>query len=159
MKASPLAILMAFWTFGVRITVDLSVIQYRDTHICTGRPSLIVCVTSSLQKGTSGRAIGACQTAAQWIAPFERETTHHFYADPIGAGRLQDALDFAPAVKGPNVVIRVPRDESVFQVVAEPTKGIFCTGALRTYLDLWSVGERSREAADFLREKSLRWHQ
>ena len=110
-------------------------------------------------EGDNGRVIGACQTAAQWIAPFERETTHHFYADPIGAGRLQDALDFTPAVKGPNVVIRVPRDESVFQVVAEPTKGIFCTSALRTYLDLWSVGERSREAADFLREKYLRWHQ
>ena len=108
-------------------------------------------------KQDNGRAIGAFQTAAQWIAPFERETMHHFYADPVGARKLQNTLEFTPAVKGPNVIIHVTRDESVFQAVTKPTEGIFCTSALRTYLDLWNAGDRSREAADFLREKFLRW--
>lgn len=104
-----------------------------------------------------GRAICAFQTAAQWIAPFERETMHTFYADEMGAERLERALELSNASKGQNVYIRIPRDEGVFRVVSEPAEGIFCTSPLQTYLDLWNAGERSREAAEFLREERLQW--
>ena len=102
-------------------------------------------------------AILSLHSAAQWIAPYGRNATHTFYADEEGADRIQHVLDISQAPKGPNVIIRTPRDEGIFRDAIEPVNGIFTTSPVQTYLDLWSGNERDREAAEFLGNETFPW--
>ena len=60
-------------------------------------------------------AIYSMHSAAQWIAPFVRNSTHTFYADEEGTERLQHALEMSPAQKGANVVIQIPKVQGMFR--------------------------------------------
>ena len=105
----------------------------------------------------NGKAILASFSAAQWLAPFARTSTHHFYTDELGAQRLQRSLMLTSTTKGENVVIRVMKDAGVFLDSITPAPGVVCTSKVQTYLDLWIAGERGREAADYLRGAMLQW--
>lgn len=104
-----------------------------------------------------GKAILSSFSAAQWIAPYGRSGSQHFYADSKGVENLTNALNLSPASKGENVVIVVPKDNGLFIDTDEPSPGIVCTSAVQTYLDLSATGERGREAADHLRRERLGW--
>ena len=105
----------------------------------------------------SPRAVYALASAAQWLAPFSRDATRSFYADEAGAGVLRKTLNVRPVGTGPNVVVQVITDESVFDDAIEPVPGIFCTSPIVTYLDLWCGNDREREAADYLARETLPW--
>ncbi len=105
----------------------------------------------------SPRAIYALASAAQWLAPFSRDPTRSFYSDEAGAQVLRDALDVRPVGTGPNVVVHVITDDSIFDDADEPLPGLFSTSPIVTYLDLWSGNDREREAADHLAKKALPW--
>lgn len=104
-----------------------------------------------------GRAVFASFSAAQWLAPYGRTGTHYFFADKDGLRKLQAALKLAPAPKGENVVVLVPKDEGLLADTIEPVSGAVCTSPLQTYLDLSIAGERGAEAADHLRQERLSW--
>ncbi len=103
------------------------------------------------------RVIYSLNSAAGWLAPFARDGTHAFYADEQGTQLLRDVLELTPAPIGPNVVLCEPFDDSLFDGAAEPSPGIFCTGPIITYLDLWNGNERQREAAAHLAEEFFPW--
>ncbi len=105
----------------------------------------------------NGRAILASFSAAQWLAPYGRTGTQHFYADQAGLQRLEAALKLSVPSKGENIVVTIPKDEGLLLNTVEPARGAVCTGAVQTYLDLAVSGERGREAAEHLRREILKW--
>ena len=113
--------------------------------------------TALLADKTPRRAAFASFSAAQWLSPYGRTGTHYFFADENGLRELQAALKLAPAAKGENVVIIVPKDTGLFADTIEPAPGTVCTSPVQTYLDLSIAGERGAEAADHLRKKKLSW--
>ncbi|WP_238594172.1 type IV toxin-antitoxin system AbiEi family antitoxin [Burkholderia pyrrocinia] len=104
-----------------------------------------------------GRAAFASFSAAQWLSPYGRTSTHYFFADQEGLGKLQTALKLAAASKGENVVVSVPKDLGLLADAVEPAPGAVCTSPVQTYLDLSIAGERGAEAADHLRQEKLSW--
>jgi len=104
-----------------------------------------------------GRAAFASFSAAQWLSPYGRTGTHYFFADEEGLRKLRAALKLAPASKGENVVVTVPKDSGLLADTVEPAPGAICTSPVQTYLDLSIAGERGAEAADHLRQKKLSW--
>ncbi len=105
----------------------------------------------------SGQIALASFSAAQWLAPYGRTSTHYFYAETDAIDRLKRDLKLASAQKGENVVVMVPKDSGLFLDVVEPAPGAICTSPVQTYLDLAQAGERGREAADHLRREKLSW--
>ena len=108
-------------------------------------------------KAGRGQSAFASYSAAQWLAPYGRTGTHHFYAGKEGLVRLRRELKLVPVEKGENVVVMMPKDDGLFLDVVEPAPGAVCTGPVQTYLDLATAGERGREAADHLRRERLSW--
>ena len=104
-----------------------------------------------------GRAAFASFSAAQWLAPYTRTGAHYFFADEEGLCKLQAALKLAPATKGENVVVTVPKDLGLLSDTVEPAPGAICTSPAQTYLDLSIAGERGAEAAEHLRIERLSW--
>ena len=103
------------------------------------------------------RAICASNSAAQWFAPYVRGGTHSFYADEPGARILKETLQLTHAAQGANVILRIPKDETLFEDAVQPAPGIFCANPVVTYLDLWNGNDRDREAADHLAAKFFPW--
>jgi len=103
------------------------------------------------------RAILASNSAAQWFAPYSRGGTHSFYADEPGAHMLEETLELTHAAKGANVILSIPKDESLFEDAVQPVPGVFCTSPIITYLDLWKGNDRDREAANHLASKCFPW--
>jgi len=110
-------------------------------------------------EGGAGHAAFASFSAAQWLAPYGRTGMHHFFADEEGLGKLRAALKLAPALKGENVVVTVPKDAGLLADTVEPAPGAVCTSPVQTYLDLSIAGERGAEAAEHLRQERLSWHE
>ena len=104
-----------------------------------------------------GHAAFASFSAAQWLSPYGRTSTHYFFADEEGLRNLQAALKLASASKGENVVVTVPKDLGLLSDTIEPASGAVCTSPVQTYLDLTIAGERGAEAADHLRQERLSW--
>lgn len=107
--------------------------------------------------GALGRAAFASFSAARWLSPYGRTSTHYFFADEEGLRKLQTALKLAPAAKGENVIVTVAKDSGLLSDTVEPAPGAFCTSPLQTYLDLSIAGERGAEAAEHLRQEKLSW--
>ena len=105
----------------------------------------------------SGNAAFASFSAAQWLSPYARTSTHYFFADDEGLRKLQAALKLTPTSKGENVVVTVPKDLGLLADTVEPAPGAVCTSPVQTYLDLSIAGERGAEAADHLRQERLSW--
>ena len=110
-------------------------------------------------KDAPGHAAFASFSAAQWLAPYGRTGTQYFFADEEGLHKLQAALKLAPASKGENVVVIVPKDLGLLADTVEPAPGAVCTSPVQTFLDLSIAGERGAEAADHLRRERLTWPQ
>ncbi|MBV8037111.1 type IV toxin-antitoxin system AbiEi family antitoxin [Roseateles sp.] len=106
---------------------------------------------------SDGLAILCSFSAANWLAPYARTGTHHFYADQAGVDRMRRLLKLTTPTHGENVVVIEPDDIALFQDAIEPTNGIHCTSPVQTYLDLYVSGERGCEAADHLRQERLQW--
>ena len=103
------------------------------------------------------RAIYSSNSAAQWLAPFAWGGTHSFYVDKRGAHMLEETLKLTRAVKGANVILHIPDDESLFEDAVQPAAGVFCASPIVTYLDLWKGNDRDREAADHMALKWFPW--
>ena len=103
------------------------------------------------------RAICASNSAAQWIAPYIRGGMHSFYADEPGAWTLQETLQLTHAAQGANVILHIPKDETLFEDAVQPVPGIYCANPVVTYLDLWNGNDRDREAADHMAAKCFPW--
>jgi hypothetical protein len=104
-----------------------------------------------------GRFVLAGFSAADWLAPYVRQSTTYFYADEQGAEALKQALDLSPAAKGANCVIRIPEEDGVLEDHVEAGEGLRVTSPVQTYLDLLQLGERGREGAEHLRNQKLKW--
>lgn len=103
------------------------------------------------------RAIYSLHSAAQWFAPYGRDGAYTFHADEPGVQTLTEALRLESVAKGANVVIRVLKDESLFDDAIEPAPDIFCTSPIVTYLDLWNGNDRDREAAEYIAREFFPW--
>ena len=106
---------------------------------------------------THPRVVFASNSAAQWYAPYSRDGTHSFYADESGTRMLEETLQLTHVEKGANVIVHIPKDESLFEDAIQPAPGIYCTSPIVTYLDLWLGNDRNREAADHLASRCFPW--
>jgi hypothetical protein len=104
-----------------------------------------------------GAAMLASFSAAQWLAPYARVNTHHFYADEKGVTALREGLELSSSTRGENVIVMQVKDDGIFNDAVEPVPSIHCTSAVQTYLDLSIAGERGKEAAEHLRAERLKW--
>ncbi|EWY39554.1 hypothetical protein N825_05495 [Skermanella stibiiresistens SB22] len=107
--------------------------------------------------GDDGSLMFASFSAATWLAPYARAGSQFLLADGAGLDRLREFLKLAPASKGENVIVTVPRDPGIFRDRVEPVQGIGCTSPVQTYLDLSIAGEHGRAAAEHLRRETLSW--
>ena len=103
------------------------------------------------------RAIYSLQSAAQWLAPVSGSATHTFYVNEKGAEVLYAALALTRNVEGPNVILSVLEDESMFLDAFEPVENVFCTSPVLTYLELWNGSDRDKEIAEHVAQKHLPW--
>jgi hypothetical protein len=105
----------------------------------------------------AGRVVLASFSAADWLAPFVRQTTSYFYADEMGLGALQTSLKLTSPSKGANIVVLVPDEDGVLDDARPVAPGVIATSPVQTYLDLMKAGERGIEGAAHLKEQCLRW--
>lgn len=105
----------------------------------------------------SGRAVLSSFSAAEWLAPYVRQSMSHFYADDEGMALLERELDLKPASKGANIVILVPDEDGVLDDAVSVADELLATSPVQTYLDLLQSGERGREGAEHLRATLLKW--
>jgi hypothetical protein len=96
-------------------------------------------------------------SAAHWIAPYARTGSLFLWSEKRGLEYIREKLQLSSPAKGENVVVSVPKDNGVFFDAYEAERGIRCTSALQTYLDLSKTGERGEEAAEQLRRVRLTW--
>lgn len=109
--------------------------------------------------GDDGRSMLAGLSAAAWLAPYLRGTgTTSIYADEAAVPALVDMLKLRPTSSGANVEIIVPDDPALLNERVEQPNAPPVAPAVLTYLDLYQLDGRGREAADHLREKLLSWH-
>jgi hypothetical protein len=98
----------------------------------------------------------AGHSVARRIAPFARVAGDYFYADAHGIELINEFLRLSPTESGANIFIYEPEDEMMqldsIALTPEPIRG---TGLLQTYLDLSAMGDRDREAADYLLKEKL----
>lgn len=146
--------LLDAWREAYESPAERSEAFYTTLH---GRPLDDAARHALGSKSESGQIAFASFSAAQWLAPYGRSGTHYFYAEKEAIDRLKRDLKLAPAHKGENVVVMVPKDSGLFLDVVEPAPGALCTSLVQTYLDLAQAGERGKEAADHLRREKLSW--
>jgi hypothetical protein len=108
-------------------------------------------------EGKEGRVALASFSAADWYAPFVRQSSSYFYADEKGLGALQTLLSLSSPAKGANIVVRVPDEDGVLDDARVAAPGIVATSPVQTYLDLMAGGERGIEGAEHLKDQLLRW--
>lgn len=89
--------------------------------------------------------------------PYARSSTLFLWSETKGLEYIREKLRLSSSAKGENVVVSIPKDNGVFFDAYEPERGIRCTSALQTYLDLSQTGERGEEAAEQLRRVRLTW--
>lgn len=98
----------------------------------------------------------AGHSVARRVAPFARIAGEFFYADAHGINLVQEFLRLTPTESGANIFIYEPEDDMMqldsIALAPQPIRG---TGLLQTYLDLSAMGDRDREAADFLLTEKL----
>ena len=104
-----------------------------------------------------GRVALASFSAAEWYAPFVRQSTSYFYADEKGLAALQAILNLSSPAKGANIVVRVPDEDGVLDDARAVAPRVIATSPVQTYLDLMTGGERGVEGAAHLKDKLLRW--
>jgi hypothetical protein len=104
-----------------------------------------------------GRVVAGSQTAARWLSPYLRSPMEFFYTDQVGLEALSKALLLVPKERGGNVTVTVVKDEGVLLDRIMPAPGLWTTGIVQTYLDLFTMGDRGQEAADFLRRNKMEW--
>lgn len=109
-----------------------------------------------MQRPNAGeQVIAAGVSAAQWMAPFLRESREQFYVTEKGFDLLRDELDLESQATGENVVLRIVEETEVFFDRIQPSPLSWTASPAQTYLDLRREGERGEEAAEHLRQKYL----
>lgn len=107
---------------------------------------------------TEVHAMLAGLSAAQWLAPYLRGSTTTLYSEKSVIPDLVETLKLKPVKSGANVEIIEPDDTSILRESVTLPNAPRVSSPLLTYLDLSRLDDRSREAADHLREKLLKWH-
>ena len=116
-------------------------------------------VLGRLGKAFESRKIQHAATglSAAWLhtafAGFRLTT---FYVREPPSRAVLKEIGFREEPKGANVWLVVPKDEGVFDGTAKKD-GLVCVHPVQAYLDLAAHPERSKEAADELRTRLLRW--
>jgi hypothetical protein len=104
-----------------------------------------------------GQVVAGGQTAARWLSPYLRSPMEFFYTDRTGLDALSKALLLVPKERGGNVTVTVVKDEGVLLDRIMPVPRLWTTGIVQTYLDLFTMGDRGQEAAEFLRRNKMEW--
>lgn len=146
--------LLRSWREIYSQSTDQQISGYTVLHGDQLRSRLSDCLSPGPQPP---RAICASSSAAQWFAPYVRDGTHSYYVDEPGMQMLKETLQLTHATRGANVILRIPKDETMFEDAVQPVPRIFCTNPVVTYLDLWNGNDREREAADHMAAKCFPW--
>lgn len=109
------------------------------------------------QRTSYATVLLAAHSVARRIAPYARVAGEYFYADAKGLEMIQEQLRPEAVDHGANVMVFAVEDELMvldsIPLEPEPLRG---TSLIQTYLDLSALGERGKEAADFLFKEKLK---
>ncbi len=97
----------------------------------------------------------AGHSVARRLAPFARISGEFFYADANGIELIKHHLRTSPADRGENITVFQVPDDGLWAEALNRPQGMHSAGLVQTYLDLWSTGERGREAAEHFRRELL----
>ena len=111
--------------------------------------------TAEARASNAGLMLGSL-SAAKWLAPYVRSSSEYFYADSAGMVILKKYLALEPVGAGANIIIEEPKDPFVFKEAIECAPGLNCTDVVQTCLDLFVLGERENEAAEYLATNVLK---
>ncbi len=112
---------------------------------------------SALRK-QRGKVALASFSAAQWLAPYVRNSAIFLYVDPDGLESVQSAFKLSSGEKGANFIVRVLEEDGALDDAIPVNNGIIVTSPVQTYLDLMHAGDRGREGAEHLRKSLLEWN-
>ena len=101
------------------------------------------------------RVVLASHSVARRLAPFARVAGEFFYADDKGLNLIERHLKLAPTEKGENITVFHARDEGLWAEALDRPQGMRSASLVQTYLDLWTTGERGREAAEHFRRELM----
>jgi hypothetical protein len=96
-------------------------------------------------------------TAAQWLAPMLRDPSTYMLVREDALDTVEGILKLKPIAAGGNVEIFVPDDPALLADNVEIAHGRKATSPLQTYLDLYALDDRARDAAEHLRKRLLSW--
>lgn len=112
-----------------------------------------------VQRTSYATVLLASHSVARRIAPFARSSGEYFYADRKGLELITDELRVEPVESGANIIVYELEDDLMaldgIPLKPEPLRG---TSLIQTYLDLSTMGERGREAADHLYKEKIGPH-
>jgi len=101
------------------------------------------------------RVLLAGHSVARRLAPFARVAGEFFYADDKGLDLIERHFKLAPTDKGENITVFSAPDDGLWTESIDRPQGMKSAGLIQTYLDLWSTGERGREAAEHFRRELM----
>jgi hypothetical protein len=102
-------------------------------------------------------AFAATGLAAAWqFTHFAAYRIAAFYLEAMPPNGFLNSIEFSEEPRGANTWLVVPNDVGVFQG-SRDVGGVHCVSPLQAYLDLKDQPERSKEAAQRLREERLKW--
>lgn len=104
------------------------------------------------------RAVWAAFSAADLQAPHVRQPKTWLYVREQDLGAFEQAVEAKPVDSGENVVLLIPPDEGVFQLLdgGADNRRPLCTNPVQTYVDLCNCGGRGQEAAAAILEQRLK---
>ena len=114
---------------------------------------------AGLDSQTSGLALYASFSAAEFQAPHVRQPKTWLYVRPRDLAQFEELVEAKPVDSGENLVVLIPADEGVFFPCDDGNMGehrLACTNPVQTYVDLWHSGSRGQEAAEALLEQRLK---
>jgi hypothetical protein len=103
------------------------------------------------------RAVFAAFSAADFQAPHVRQPKTWLYVREQDLGAFEQMVEAKPVDSGENIVLLVPPDEGVFQLLdgGLGNSRLLCTNPVQTYVDLCKCGGRGQEAAAAILEQRL----
>lgn len=135
---------------------DFSQHTIRKGHIAIRSSTTLL---TKLIEGLTNKSIQVAATglAAAWFyVPFAAFRLVTVYVSQMPEEDNIKRVGFRDVESGANIWLVKPNDHGVFMGSVE-REGVICVSPVQTYLDLQHQPERSKEAADALREKVLQW--
>jgi len=139
-----------------RETYDFSMHEIYRGHVAARSGEGALRLIADCLRGQKVRYAATGLAAAWLLTRFAGFGFVTIYTAEHPTPKVLKRVGFREEARGANVWIVVPKDNGVFQG-ADEHEGVECVHPIQAYLDLKYQPERAKEAAEYLRNKLLKW--